>query len=552
MDEEPDSAEPNLAPISVKLKLVKLDGEKLAALNDYFNEYAKAVNFCELKMQKIRKNLVNIRGTYLKEKKAWINQTGECCICKKIDELRCEDKNPDINGKICKKCYNGRYGNQMIRKLFVSTNKRAVPKSLDIRKVARLHNTHYHRIPPEAADIIKAIETAERKRRNRILFDERRYNELKDALENEEKRVARPKKPKEREVRYVPISKKDTPSKGYTMNALVRKVSGMAKKIERAKRNLNKRKKIEYLGRRILLDKNWVRFDFDKSEISIPTMKEFFGEMRFEITGPSNVMSPNGREYFTKWFDRIKAQPDNYCYLLRKESEDETDFYLQYTWRPDAHPKKDYTGCLGIDIGGSKLASAVYFDADKNRAKQPIQIFSNPIGKWKTKRQKVIKVLSKAAVRHKTKKLESLRNIEPRIDVHCHRIARKIVGMALAANAFISMENLEGGIREKQKAKETKKQKFSRNMFVFRKLSKLIEYKALMEGVKVVYIVPDYTSQLCSSCGTNNTKRPKQAIFMCQNTECRYFGKNINADFNAAINIAKKALNRKDIVRELS
>lgn len=65
----------------------------------------------------------------------------------------------------------------------------------------------------------------------------------------------------------------------------------------------------------------------------------------------------------------------------------------------------------------------------------------------------------------------------------------------------------------------------------------MIEYKAKLEGIEVKYIDPAYTSQTCSYCGERG-ERKKQEEFVCTNPQCKRRGEKINADFNAARNIA--------------
>ncbi|MFA8998047.1 RNA-guided endonuclease InsQ/TnpB family protein [Clostridioides difficile] len=66
-------------------------------------------------------------------------------------------------------------------------------------------------------------------------------------------------------------------------------------------------------------------------------------------------------------------------------------------------------------------------------------------------------------------------------------------------------------------------------------LQRMIEYKAEREGITVRYINPSFTSQKCSKCGEiDKENRQTQADFKC--TNC---GFEINADHNAAINIAR-------------
>ena len=70
-------------------------------------------------------------------------------------------------------------------------------------------------------------------------------------------------------------------------------------------------------------------------------------------------------------------------------------------------------------------------------------------------------------------------------------------------------------------------------------LRQYIQYKAEMCGIEVKLVNPAYTSQKCSKCGhIDKDNRPKdekgQAYFKC--TKC---GNKMNADHNAAINIAR-------------
>jgi DNA replicative helicase MCM subunit Mcm2 (Cdc46/Mcm family) len=63
----------------------------------------------------------------------------------------------------------------------------------------------------------------------------------------------------------------------------------------------------------------------------------------------------------------------------------------------------------------------------------------------------------------------------------------------------------------------------------------MIEYKAKREGIKVVKIAPYLTSRTCSTCGHYEPrKRVDQAEFVCKGC-----GEKMNADFNAALNIAR-------------
>ncbi|WP_277553391.1 RNA-guided endonuclease InsQ/TnpB family protein [Halobaculum limi] len=76
--------------------------------------------------------------------------------------------------------------------------------------------------------------------------------------------------------------------------------------------------------------------------------------------------------------------------------------------------------------------------------------------------------------------------------------------------------------------------------WAFRRLYQYTEYKAEMFGIEVEQISPAYTSQRCSSCGfTHESNRRSKHEFVCQ--KCEY---ELNADYNASKNIARKLLKR--------
>ena len=76
--------------------------------------------------------------------------------------------------------------------------------------------------------------------------------------------------------------------------------------------------------------------------------------------------------------------------------------------------------------------------------------------------------------------------------------------------------------------------------WAFRRLYEYVEYKAEMLDIEVEQVSPAYTSQRCSKCGfTHERNRRSKHRFACQ--KCEY---ELNADYNASKNIARKLLNR--------
>ncbi|MHB8126632.1 MAG: RNA-guided endonuclease InsQ/TnpB family protein [Desulfitobacteriaceae bacterium] len=108
-----------------------------------------------------------------------------------------------------------------------------------------------------------------------------------------------------------------------------------------------------------------------------------------------------------------------------------------------------------------------------------------------------------------------------------HQVSRKLVNFAKKNNiAVIRLEKLSG-IR--QTARTSRKNEKNLHTWSFYRLAQFIEYKAVLEGIKVEYVDPRYTSQTCPACGTRNKANDRK--YKC---EC---GFKKHRDMVGAINI---------------
>lgn len=76
------------------------------------------------------------------------------------------------------------------------------------------------------------------------------------------------------------------------------------------------------------------------------------------------------------------------------------------------------------------------------------------------------------------------------------------------------------------------------NSWAFARLQGRIEDKAAEDGIPVVFVPPEYTSQACHCCHGLGA-RPNQGTFKCRNSGCHI--SEFQADINAAVNIARRA-----------
>ncbi|OQA00496.1 MAG: putative transposase DNA-binding domain protein [Planctomycetes bacterium ADurb.Bin401] len=128
-----------------------------------------------------------------------------------------------------------------------------------------------------------------------------------------------------------------------------------------------------------------------------------------------------------------------------------------------------------------------------------------------------------------------------------HKISKEVIKFALKNRASkIIMEDLK---RFGQNQEESEEKKKIRRFWGYQQLQSMIEYKAKLENIAVKYIPPAYTSQTCSQCGYTDANNRKQSKFVCLNPK-KKCGFEANADYNAALNIAKggiKKVNNKDV-----
>ena len=115
-----------------------------------------------------------------------------------------------------------------------------------------------------------------------------------------------------------------------------------------------------------------------------------------------------------------------------------------------------------------------------------------------------------------------------------HRASNQILEEARDHRCtHIAFENLTGIRKRMAGAKRF-------HAWAFRRLYQYVEYKAEMFDIGVEQISPAYTSQRCSSCGfTHENNRRSKHQFVCQ--KCEY---ELNADYNASKNIARKLLKK--------
>ena len=201
------------------------------------------------------------------------------------------------------------------------------------------------------------------------------------------------------------------------------------------------------------------------------------------------------------------------------------EFYLHVIVKKKVEVKKEYSSIIAIDMGARWVGVSVALHRSKPKfyGKRVREVRGKYF--WlrrKLGREKKLRAIKK--IGHKEKRI---------VNDELHKIAKDIVDEAEKCNAIIAIGNLNGVRKNNDKERRANRKIHS---MPFYRLKEYIRYKALERGIAVIE-VPEYnTSKQCSKCGSMNTERPSQGLFICK--DCGY---QINADVNGAKNILKRA-----------
>lgn len=207
---------------------------------------------------------------------------------------------------------------------------------------------------------------------------------------------------------------------------------------------------------------------------------------------------------------------------------------LMLNYRYNKEVEEDYVEgrTLGVDLGIAIPAFATLSDNTYVRrgfgSYEDYKRVRDQFAKRRRQLQKsLVMVKGGKGRKKKLKAMEQYKEKERSFaKTYNHQLSHKIVKFAKDNKCqFINLEHLT-------------KEGFDNRLLAswsYYELQTMIKYKADREGIEVRFVDPAYTSQTCSHCGhVDKENRKSQAKFEC--TEC---GFELNADHNAAINIAR-------------
>lgn len=177
---------------------------------------------------------------------------------------------------------------------------------------------------------------------------------------------------------------------------------------------------------------------------------------------------------------------------------------------------------LGVDSGIVNIAT----DSDGN-------VYSGKVvTAMRHRRRRQRRRLQAKQTKSSIRVLKNLSGKERRFATNVnHKISKAIVTHAERTGCGIILEDLKG-IRERVRLR--KRQRDDLHSWAWYQLHRFIVYKGKLAGVPVKKVDPRNTSRKCSCCGyIDRANRTSQSNFSCQ--QCNF---SLNADHNAAINLA--------------
>lgn len=204
---------------------------------------------------------------------------------------------------------------------------------------------------------------------------------------------------------------------------------------------------------------------------------------------------------------------------------------------------------LGVDLGINYPAYVATNITEDRKSIGSREHFLNTRMEISRRYHSLQRLQATASGKGRTKKLEPLDRLRDKernwVHTQNHLFSRDVVNFAIQVKAAtIHMEDLSGYGKD-ENGNVIEEKKFLLGKWSYFELQTMIKDKAQRAGIKVNSINPAYTSQTCSWCGEKGERKGEH--FFCQNPKCKQYETTdtINADHNAARNIAKS----KEIVK---
>lgn len=193
---------------------------------------------------------------------------------------------------------------------------------------------------------------------------------------------------------------------------------------------------------------------------------------------------------------------------------------------------------LGLDLGVNNLVATSDELLIKGGVVKSINQFFNK------QKAKIQVQLSKQDLWTSEKMQQLMRWRHDKLHDYFHKASKTIIQFCIKNDIFILVIGRNKNWKQNIRMRKKNNQNFTN--IPFHKLIQMLKYKAEEKGIEVTFVTEEYTSQTCSSCSHRSRKNRKyRGLFVCK--KCNLV---INADVNAAKNIAKKAFPEFERIRD--
>lgn len=206
------------------------------------------------------------------------------------------------------------------------------------------------------------------------------------------------------------------------------------------------------------------------------------------------------------------------------------DYYVNIVVEIDSPPTGKTPKVIGVDLGRTDIATT---STGKAWSGKEIQSVRDKYSKTRSN-------LQRKRTRSARRLMGRLQGREVRYQKWLnHNISKQLVREAKQLNAALAFEDLTNIRQSLNQQPRNKTERRRTNNWAFYQLRVFVAYKAIIAGVRVVFVPPAYTSKSCSRCGHVHPETDsKKSYRHGKKFKCGHCGFDHDADINAALNIA--------------
>jgi len=245
-----------------------------------------------------------------------------------------------------------------------------------------------------------------------------------------------------------------------------------------------------------------------------------------------SIATPNGRVKLKllhgKYHERFKDWRVGQAWLIKKSN----GLFLNVVFSKEVE-LRNVRDVVGVDVNENNVTLAELDGFDRKVTKEKTIRTA-----YFLKRRKIQLKIKTGKTRRKLLAKYGEREKNRILDVY-HEVANWVVKKALKTSSAIALENLKN-IRKK--IKYSRKMNGRLHRWSFRKLQLIIEYKAKLNGVPIIYVDAKGTSTYCPICGAKLSPNGQYRIL-----KCKRCGLITDRDVIGAWNIRLRGLKKIDV-----